>query len=99
MLPFEWLLQKQYRARDYQVYSDLIHILLQAKKHDELLVKNGSQHWVDSKPLPEVHMNVVKGRKFDETFKGRSSNFSSKQKRNRNRKPRNSDGGKGTANP
>lgn len=42
MLPSERLLQQQYIARNYQVYSDLIHVLLQAEKHDELLVKNGS---------------------------------------------------------
>ena len=42
MLPSDRILQQQYRARDYQVYSDLIHILLQAEKHDELLAKNGS---------------------------------------------------------
>ena len=99
MLPSERLLQQQYRARDYQVYSDLIHILLQAKKHDELLIKNGSQRPVGSQPLPEVHMNVVNGRKFDGVFNGKPLNFSGKRKRNRNRKPRNSDRGKGTAKP
>ncbi|XP_051211166.2 uncharacterized protein [Lolium perenne] len=85
------------RARDYQVYSDLIHILLQAEKHDELLAKNGSQRPVGSQPLPEVHMNVATGRKFDGGFKGKPSNFNGKRKRNRNRKPRNSDHGKDTA--
>jgi hypothetical protein len=59
MLPFERLLQQQYRARDYQVYSDFIHILLQIEKHDELLTKNGSQRSVGSQPLPEIHMNVA----------------------------------------
>jgi hypothetical protein len=99
MLPSERLLQQQYRARDYQVYSDLIHILLQAKKHDELLAKNGSQRAVGSQPLPEVHMNVVNGRNFDCASKGKSSNFNGKRKRKRNKKPRNSDCGKSTAKP
>ena len=99
MLPSDRILQQQYRARDYQVYSDLIHILLQAEKHDEPLVKNGSQCPVGSQPLPEVHMNVVNGRKFDDGFKGKPSNFNGKRKRNQNRKPRNSDRGKGTAKP
>ncbi|XP_051221291.2 uncharacterized protein [Lolium perenne] len=97
MLPSDRILQQQYRARDYQVYSDLIHILLQAEKHDELLAKNGSQRSVGSQPLPKVHMNVVNERKFDGGFKGKPSNFNGKRKRNRNRKPRNLDRGKGTA--
>jgi hypothetical protein len=72
MLPSERLLQQQYHARDYQVYSDLIHILLQAEKHDELLTKNGSQRPVGSQRLPEVHMNVANGHNFDGASKGNS---------------------------
>ena len=60
MLPSDRILQQRYCARDYQVYSDLIHILLQVEKPDELLAKNGSQRPVGSQPLPEVHMNVAK---------------------------------------
>jgi hypothetical protein len=99
MLPSERLLQQQYRACDYQVYSDLIHIILQAKKHDELLAKNGSQRPVGSQPLPKVHMNVANGRNFDGASKGKSSKFNGKRKRKRNKKPRNSDHGKSTAKP
>ena len=99
MLRSERLLQQQYCARDYQVYSDLIHILLQAEKHDELLAKNGSQHLVGSQPLPEVHMNVANEQKFDGVFNDKPSNFNGTQKHNRNRKPRNSYHGKGTAKP
>jgi hypothetical protein len=99
MLPSERILQQQYRARDYQVYSDLIHILLQAEKHDELLAKNGSQRSVGSQPLPKVHMNVANGRKFDGAFNGKQLNFKGKHKHNRNKKPRNSDRGKRTAKP
>ena len=99
MLPSDRILQQQYRARNYQVYSDLIHILLQAEKHDELLAKNGSQRPVGSQPLPEVDMNVANGQKFDAAFNGKPSNFNGKRKRNRSRKPRNSDRGKGTAKP
>jgi hypothetical protein len=40
MLPSDRILQHQYRARNYQHYSDLIHVLLQAKKHDELTLKD-----------------------------------------------------------
>jgi hypothetical protein len=99
MLPSERLLQQQYRARDYQVYPDLIHILLQAKKHNELLAKNGSQRPVGSQPLPEVHMNVANGHNFVDASKGNSSKFNGKRKRKRNKKPRNSDCGNSTTKP
>ena len=46
---------------NYTIYSKLIHMLLQAEKHDELLAKNGSQRPVGPQPLPEVHMNVANG--------------------------------------
>ena len=39
-LPANRLLQQQYRCHNYAKYSDLIHNLLQAEKHDELLTKN-----------------------------------------------------------
>jgi hypothetical protein len=99
MLPSERLLQQQYRARDYQIYSDLIHILLQAEKHDELLAKNGSQRPVGSQPLPEVYMNVANGHNFDGASKGNSSKFNGKQKHKRNKKPRNLDCGNSTTKP
>jgi len=40
MLPSERILQQQYRERNFQVYSDLIHTLLEAEKHSELMVWN-----------------------------------------------------------
>ena len=97
MLPSDRILKQRYCARDYQVYSDLVHILLQVEKPEELLAKNGSQCPVGSQPLPEVHMNVANRQKFDVVFNGKPSNFNGKRKRNWNRKPRNSDHGKGTA--
>ena len=96
IIPSYRVLHHQYRARDYQVYSDLIHIILQAEKLDKLLAKN-AQRPVGSQPLPEVHMNVANRQKFDVVFNGKPSNFNGKRKRNWNRKPRNSDRGKGTA--
>jgi hypothetical protein len=36
MLPSDRTLQHQYRAKNYQHYSDLIHDLIQKEKHDEL---------------------------------------------------------------
>ena len=89
MLPSDRILQQQYRARNYTVYSELIHMLLQAEKHDELLAKNGSQRPVGAQPLPEVHLNVANRQKFNGTLRGKQSNFEHKRKRNGNRRSRN----------
>jgi hypothetical protein len=99
MLPADRILQQQYRARNYQVYSELIHVLLQAEKHDELLLKNSHQRPVGAAPLPEVHANFQKNNKFNGSFKGRKKNFKGNYNRNRNNKnkPHNSDKGKGIA--
>jgi hypothetical protein len=40
MLPSDMILEHQYRANNYENYSDLINDLLQAEKHDELTLKN-----------------------------------------------------------
>jgi hypothetical protein len=58
MLPSDRILQHQYRAKNYQTYSDLVNVLLQAEKHDELTLRNYHQCSVGSAPLPEVHHNV-----------------------------------------
>jgi hypothetical protein len=99
MLPADRILQQQYRARNYQVYSELIHVLLQAEKHDELLLKNSHQRPVGAAPLPEVHANFQKNNKFNGSSKGQGKNFKGKFNRNRNKKnkPHNSDKGKGKA--
>jgi hypothetical protein len=99
MLPSDRILQQQYRARNYTVYSELIHMLLQAEKHDELLAKNGSQRPVGAQPLPEVHLNVANRQKFNGTSRGKQSNFEHKRKRNGNRRSRNPGKGKGTSKP
>ena len=95
MLPADRILQQQYRARDYQVYSELIHVLLQAEKHDELLLKNSHQRPVGAAPLPEVHANFQKNTKFNGSFKGHNKNFKGNRNRNKKNKPHNSDKGKG----
>jgi hypothetical protein len=58
MLPKDRILQHQYRDKNYETYSDLVHDLLQAEKHDELTLINHHQRSVGSAPLPEVHHNV-----------------------------------------
>jgi hypothetical protein len=65
MLPLDRILQHQYRARNYQHYSNLIRDLLQAEKHDELTLKNHHQRLVGTAPLPEVHFNVKGKGKVD----------------------------------
>ena len=88
-----------------EALHDWTHLRLQdfksvrVEKHDELLAKNGSQRPVGSQPLPEVHLNVKNGRKFDGAFNDKPLNFNGKRKRNRSRKPGNSDHGEGTAKP
>jgi len=60
MLSAQMILQQQYRERRFTVYSDLIKILLQAKRHNEILIWNSNQGPVGAKPLPEVHANAQK---------------------------------------
>jgi hypothetical protein len=52
------ILQHQYYAKNYRTYSNLVHDLLQAEKHDELTLRNQHQHFFGSAPLPEVHHSV-----------------------------------------
>jgi hypothetical protein len=65
ILPLDRILQHQYRAKNYQTYSVLVHDLLQAEQHDELTLRNHHQCSVGSAPLPEVHHNVQGNEKGD----------------------------------
>ena len=69
MLPYDRVLQQQYRAHNYKLYSQLIHTLTHAEKYDELLLKNHHKRPVGSAPLPEVH-NIQKNtrNKFNGSF-------------------------------
>jgi hypothetical protein len=60
LLPSNQVLQHQYRARDYQNYVDIIRDLLQAKKHDELTIKNHHQCHIGAASLPKIHHNEQK---------------------------------------
>jgi hypothetical protein len=55
MHPSDRVLCNQYRKENHQVYSQLIHSLIQAEKNDELLMKNHHLRPVGAAPLPEVH--------------------------------------------
>jgi len=86
MLPSDRVLQQQYRAKNYQVYSRLIRTLTQAEKHDELLLKNHHKRPVGSAPLPEVH-NVQKNTK-NKKFNGTTpKNRFGKRKHNKGPRP------------
>jgi hypothetical protein len=65
MLSSDRILQYQYRDKNYQTYSDLVHDLIQAEKHDELTLRNHHQRSVGSAPQPEVHYNVKGNGKGD----------------------------------
>jgi DNA-directed RNA polymerase subunit H (RpoH/RPB5) len=60
MLPFDRILEHQYRTRNYQHYAVLIHDLLQDDKHDELNIKNYHQYRVEAAALPKIHHNEKK---------------------------------------
>jgi hypothetical protein len=47
--------------------------LIQAEKHDELLMKSHHKHPTGAAPLPEIHNVQGKGKKNKRKFKG--SNF------------------------
>ena len=58
------VLQQQYRQQKYKKYSELIYTLLQAEKHDELLMKNHQTRPTGSMPLPEAHANTQSTKKY-----------------------------------
>jgi len=75
-LPENRLLQQQYRRHNYAKYSDLIHDLSQAEKHDELLTKNHQMRPVGAKALPEIfytqnNQKKFGGKKFKRNFRGK----------------------------
>jgi hypothetical protein len=59
MHPANKVLCNQYRKENHIVYAKLIHSLDQAKRNDELLLKNHHMHLIGATPLPEVH-NIQK---------------------------------------
>jgi hypothetical protein len=65
MLPSDRVLKHQYRARNYQRYSELIQDLLQAEKHDELTMRNHHQCPVGIAPLYEVNYSSKGKEKVD----------------------------------
>jgi hypothetical protein len=73
-LPLDRILQHQYRAKNYQTYSNLVHDLLQEEKHDKLTLRNHHQRSIENAPLAEVHYNV-KGNEKGDGCKNHHKNF------------------------
>jgi hypothetical protein len=83
MIPSDRILQHQYRARNYQTYSELIHDLLHAEKHGELTIKNHKQRRVRAAPMPKIHHDV-KNEKKEDGPKNHPKNSDNSNKRKRN---------------
>jgi hypothetical protein len=99
MLPSDKILQHQYCVKNYQNYSDLIHDLLQAEKHDGLTLRNYHQCSVGSTPLPEIHQNVKGDEKGDgsNNHQKRFGKFKKGKRNGKNMKNRSTGQGKGKA--
>jgi len=94
MLPAQMVLQQQYRERGFTVYSELIKTLLQAERHNELLLWKSNLRPVGTKPLPEVHANTQSKQQRNATNSSNPRNFKGKNKRKRQRKSRGANKGK-----
>jgi hypothetical protein len=92
MLPAHMILQQQYHQRGFTVYSELIKTLLQAKRHNKLLIWNSNQGPVRAKPLPEVHATTQKKPSKDANKNSNPRTFKGKNKRKRTRKPQGANG-------
>jgi hypothetical protein len=87
MLPAHMILQQQYRQRGFTIYSKLIKTLLQAERHNELLIWNSNQGPVGAKPLLEVHATTQKKPPKDANKNSNHGTSKGKNKRKRTRKP------------
>jgi hypothetical protein len=65
MMPADIILHQQYHERNFQIYSELINTLLQAERHNEILLWNSNKHPLGAAPLPEVHTNTQNTNKKD----------------------------------
>jgi hypothetical protein len=91
MLPLDRVLKHQYCAQNYQYYSELIHDLLQAEKHDELTMRNHHQHPVGMAPLPEVNYSSNGKEKGDGNKPSKNVGKTKKGKRNKYKKNKSKD--------
>jgi hypothetical protein len=91
MLPSDRVLKHQYRARNYQHYSELIHDLLQAEKHDELTMRNHHQRPIGMTPLPEVNYSLKGKDKIDGAKPSKNVGKFKKGKKNKHKKNKSKD--------
>lgn len=56
--PSMMILQQQYRQRNFEKHSELMLTLLEAEKHNEILMKNHDIRPTGSKGVPEAHANT-----------------------------------------
>jgi hypothetical protein len=84
-------LKHQYRAQNYQRYSELIHDLLQAEKRDELTMRNHHQRPVGMAPLPEVNYSSQGKEKMDGVKPSKNVGKFKKEKKNNHKKNRSKD--------
>jgi hypothetical protein len=86
MLPSDRVLKHQYRARNYQCYSELVQHLLHTEKHDELTIRNHHQRHVGTTPLPEVNYSSKGKEKVDDNKLPKNGGKFKKDKRNKHKK-------------
>jgi hypothetical protein len=86
ILPSNRVLKYQYRAQNYQRYSELIHDLLQAEKHDELTMRNHHQRHIGTTPLPEVNYSSQGKEKTNGSKPSKNIGKFKKSKKNKHKK-------------
>jgi hypothetical protein len=91
MLSSDRILKHQYRARNYQCYSELIQDLLQAEKHDELTMRNHHQRPVSKAPLPKVNYSSKGKEKMDDAKPSKNISKFKKCKKNKHKKNKSKD--------
>jgi hypothetical protein len=91
MFPSDRVLKNQYRAWNYQRYSELIQDLFQSEKHDELTMRNHHQRPVGTTPLPEVNYSSKDKDKVDGNKPSKNVGKSKKGKKNEHKKNKSKD--------
>jgi hypothetical protein len=92
MLPSDRILKHQYRARNYQCYSEPVQYLLQVEKYDELTMINHHQRLVGTTPLSDANYSS-KGKEKVDAQNNHPKNFGKfkKDKRNNYKKNKSKD--------
>jgi hypothetical protein len=86
MLPSNRVLKHQYRAQNYQRYSELIQDLLQTEKHDELTMRNHHQRPIGTVSLSEVNYSLKGKEKMNSAKPSKNIDKFKKGKKNKHKK-------------